>query len=142
MGFFNEESDIVNEAGVQDMEGLMEHVFVDVVSCMDESTRNEYLQSDEVKALEEAGVIGKKTIVRLSKMDDLSRRIKLAAFQKAKEDNDANWVALRKNRVKERELIGKIMNKYSNRVKKDAVQAQRSLLKITPNAFTRPINLR
>lgn len=139
MSFFQEDETTVLETGVTDQTSLMEHIFVQAVASMNEEHRNEYLQSDEVKALEEAGVIGKKTIVRLTKMDDLTRRIKIAAFQKAKEDGDANWVALRKNRIKERELIGKIMAKYGTRVKRDAVVAQKSLLKITPNAFTRPI---
>jgi len=138
MGFFNEDT-AINETGVTDMTAVMEQIFVQTVGMMNEDQRNEYLASDEVKALEEAGVIGKKTIVRLSKIDDLTRRIKIAAFQKAKEDGDANWGMLRKNRIKERELIGKIMNKYATRVKKDAVVAQRSLLKITPNAFTKPL---
>jgi hypothetical protein len=140
MPFFIEETSALNEeSGVADQNALMEKIFEQEVAMMTEDQRTEYLGSDEVKALEEAGVIGKKTIVRLSKMDDLTRRVKIAAFQKAKEDGDANWEALRKNRIKERDLIGKIMNKYATRVKKDAVVAQKSLLKLTPNAFTRPI---
>ena len=139
MGFFGDDEDLIKESAGLDQTVLMESFFSQTVAMMNEDERKQYLESDEVKALEEAGVIGKKTIVRLTKMDDLTRRIKIAAFQKAKDDGDPNWELLRKNRIKERELIGKIMNKYAMRVKKDAVVAQRSLLKVTPNAFTRPI---
>ena len=139
MGFFGDNEDLIKESAGLDQTVLMESFFSQTVAMMNEDERKQYLESDEVKALEEAGVIGKKTIVRLTKMDDLTRRIKIAAFQKAKDDGDPNWELLRKNRIKERELIGKIMNKYAMRVKKDAVVAQRSLLKVTPNAFTRPI---
>lgn len=139
MGFFGDNEDLIEESAGLDQTVLMESFFSQTVAMMNEDERKQYLESDEVKALEEAGVIGKKTIVRLTKMDDLTRRIKIAAFQKAKDDGDPNWELLRKNRIKERELIGKIMNKYAMRVKKDAVVAQRSLLKVTPNAFTRPI---
>lgn len=139
MGFFGDNEDLIEESAGLDQTVLMESFFSQTVAMMNEDERKQYLESDEVKALEEAGVIGKKTIVRLTKMDDLTRRIKIAAFQKAKDDGDPNWELLRKNRIKERELIGKIMNKYAMRVKKDAVIAQRSLLKVTPNAFTRPI---
>jgi hypothetical protein len=130
------------EEGVQDFDSYLERVFESVVSVMPDETRIPYLESDEVKSLVEAGVIGRKTIVRLSKKDDLSRRIKLAAFQKAKETNAPEWKALKKNRIIERKLIGKIMQRYGNAVKKDAINSQKKLLKLSPTAFTKPITLK
>lgn len=131
--------DHADEQGVENKDELIERIFESAVSMMDDKTREDYLASDEVKNIVESGVIGRKTIVRLSKKDDLSRRIKLAAFQKAKETNAPEWKALKKNRVMERKLIGKIMQRYGNAVKKDAVNSQKRLLKLTPNAFTRPL---
>ena len=55
------------------------------------------------------GKLSKKTIVRLSKKDDLSKRKKMAALNLAKQNNDPLWDKLALNRVKERELIQKIM---------------------------------
>lgn len=130
------------EEGVADLNELADRIFEQEVGMMTEAVRNEYLQSDEVKAVVEAGVVNKRTIVRLSKMDDLSRRIKIASLMKAKEKGDADWEALRKNRIIERKLLGRIMGRYANQVKRDAVVAQRNLLKITPNAFNRPIAMR
>lgn len=75
------------------------------------------------------GKISKKTIVRLSKKDDISRRKKVAAFNLARENNDPLWDKLALNRVKERELIEKIVTKYGNKAQKIAVQSQKDFLK-------------
>lgn len=75
------------------------------------------------------GKLSKKTIVRLSKKDDLSKRKKIAALNLAKENNDPLWDKLALNRVKERELIGKIMAKYGNKANKVAIQSQKDFLK-------------
>lgn len=75
------------------------------------------------------GKISKKTIVRLSKKDDISRRKKQIALNLARENNDPLWDKLAQNRVKERELIAKIVAKYGNKSQKLAVQAQKDFLK-------------
>lgn len=75
------------------------------------------------------GKLSKKTIVRLSKKDDLSKRKKMAALNLAKQNNDPLWDKLAMNRVKERELIAKIMAKYGNKAQKVAVQSQKDFLK-------------
>lgn len=138
--FLDEEGQsAIDESGVSDEQSLLESIFESTVMALPDEERKNYLEGDEVKAALEAGVIGKRTIVRLSKVDDLSRRIKLAALQKAKEDNAAEWAQLKLNRVKERKLLNRIMAKYSTRVRNDAVKAQRALLKVTPNLFTRPL---
>ena len=75
------------------------------------------------------GKLSKKTIVRLSKKDDLSKRKKMAALNLAKENGDPLWDKLALNRVKERELISKIMAKYGNKAQKVAVVQQKEFLK-------------
>ena len=75
------------------------------------------------------GRLSKKTIVRLSKKDDLTKRQKTIALNLARENNDPLWDKLALNRVKERELISKIMAKYGNKSKKLAVQAQKDFIK-------------
>lgn len=81
------------------------------------------------EALVEAGKLRKKTLVRLSKKDDLSRRQKLVALNLAKENNDPLWDKLALNRVKERELLAKIVAKYGHKSQKIAVKAQKDFLK-------------
>lgn len=81
------------------------------------------------EALVQEGKLSKRTIVRLSKKDDLSKRRKMIALNLAKENNDPLWDKLALNRVKERELIAKIMAKYGHKSEKLAVKAQKDFLK-------------
>lgn len=83
------------------------------------------------------GKLGKKTLVRLSKKDDITRRKKIIAINLAKENNDPLWDKLALNRVKERELISKIVAKYGNKSQKLAVQSQKEFIKRShlPSSF-------
>jgi len=122
-----------------DQGALLEAFAADMISEMPVEERTVFLASDDCKAMVEAGIIGKKTVVRLSRNDDLTRRVKIAAFMKAKEKGDPLWNKLVQNRVKERQLINALSNKYSNLVKRDAIKAQKELIKINPKAFNRAI---
>lgn len=81
------------------------------------------------EALVEAGKLRKKTLVRLSKKDDLSRRRKVIALNLAKENKDPLWDKLALNRVKERELLSKIVAKYGHKSERLAIKAQKDFLK-------------
>ena len=129
--------DDTQESGVQDAAALFESVFVDYVNHMDDEERKQYLESDEVKALEEANVIGRRTIVRLSKQDDYNRRITLAAMQKAKEQNSADWKRLKKAHMLKNLAIANIVKRYGNNVKRDVVKAQKAILKTNPRYYTK-----
>ena len=124
---------------IKDANALIESFIYDTITSHGEEFTKQFLESAECKALEEAGVLGKKTIVRMTKIDDLSRRIKLAVLQKAKEDRDPNYLALKKVIAKKKALSAKLMAKYKGRVKNDAIKSQRALMKISPSYFTRPI---
>lgn len=130
----NEDSHTLNGSIFNENE-LLENMLVDLVSRMDDDSRKAYMESSEFQNLLEAGVVGRRSIVRISKNDDLTRRIHLAAIQAAKEAGDADWEALRKNRVKERELLNRIYKKYAMKVRGDAVRSQRRLIKLSPKAF-------
>lgn len=75
------------------------------------------------------GKLSKKTIMRLSKKDDLSRRTKKMCLDLARENDDPLWDQLAKNRIKERELIAKIVHKYNSKGSRLAVQAQKDFIK-------------
>jgi len=123
------------EEGIIDMAALIETMLVDAICQMPDAQRHAYLESQELQDLCEAGIVGHRSITRLNKQDDFTRRLHLAALQKAKENGDANWEALRKNRIEERRLREQIFARYANEVRRDAMQAQRRLLKISPRAF-------
>lgn len=85
------------------------------------------------------GKLSKKTIVRLSKKDDLTKRKKMFALNLARENSDPLWDKLTLNRVKERDLVSKIMAKYGNKSSKLAMQSQKDYLKASnmPQSFMR-----
>ena len=124
-----------NEGGIIDDQALQEAFIADALDRMNDEDYKAYTESDEFKNLVEAGVVGRRSIVRMNRSDDLTRRIHLAAIQAAKEAGDADWEALRKNRVKERELLNRIYKKYAMKVRGDAVRSQRRLIKLSPKAF-------
>lgn len=121
--------------GISDAAAFLEALIVDRVASMSEAERNEYMNTDEFKYLEEAGVVGRKAIVRMSKQADLDRRVMLAAMQMAREKGDNDFELLRKNRIKERQLLDRIYKKYNNMVRRDAKKAQQKLIKLSPRAF-------
>lgn len=105
-----------------------EFLYMELARLSDED-REAFVKSEQCQQLMEAGLISKKTLIRLSKNDDLSRRRKMVAFQLAKEKNDPLWKALVKNRIKERQLIRAIATKYRTGADRGAKIAQKEYLK-------------
>ena len=135
----NEEVMQQSADGIQDTAAYMENCIFDMASSLTDEERKSFMESQNFQDLINEGVIGKRTIVRLSKIDDLSRRIKLAVYQKAKEDGDPNYKKLKKILALRHALNSKLMQKYAPRGRRYAVKAQRNLIKINPRAFTAPI---
>ena len=88
-----------NEGGIIDDQALQEAFIADALDRMNDEDYKAYTESDEFKNLVEAGVVGRRSIVRMNRSDDLTRRIHLAAIQMAREQGDSDWEALRKNRI-------------------------------------------
>ena len=122
-------------AGIVDQDALLENMLIDQMNRMTDEEFQAYTESADFQNLVEAGVLGRRSVVKMTRKDDLNRRIHLASIQMAREQGDADWEALRKNRVNERRLLKKIYTKYSNRVRRDAMQSQKRLIKLTPDAF-------
>ena len=122
-------------AGIVDQDALLENMLIDQMNRMTDEEFQAYTESADFQNLVEAGVLGRRSVVKMTRKDDLNRRIHLASIQMAREQGDADWEALRKNRVNERRLLKKIYTKYPNRVRRDAMQSQKRLIKLTPDAF-------
>lgn len=97
--------------------------------------RKAFMESAECEALIQEGLITKKTLVRLSKNDDLSRRTKMAAFELAKKNGDALWDKLKKNRIMEKKLIAAIVQKYGTKSTNIAKKSQKEYIKTNKTAF-------
>ena len=125
----------IDGSGIIDQDALMENMLVDEMNRMSDAEFEAYTESSEFNNLVEAGVLGRRSLVKMNRKDDLRRRIHLASIQMAREQGDADWEALRKNRINERRLLQKIYTKYQNRVRRNAMQSQKRLIKLTPDAF-------
>lgn len=117
------------EQDLKDPEALTESFILDEVMNLSESDRQRFLKSEEASILEAKGLIGRKTIVRLNKLDDITRRKKMAAFQLAKEHDDILWKKLVLNRVKERQLIKAIVKKFGPKAERVAKVSQKEYLR-------------
>jgi hypothetical protein len=111
------------------MDELMEaFAYDDFASCSDAEKRY-LIESGQFAILEKKNITNKKTLVRLNKNDDISRRTTMAALQLAKDNNDPLWKALKINRIKERKLLAAIEKKYNSRAQKVARIGQKEYLK-------------
>ena len=89
----------------------------------------ECCQPETANALLEARKMSKRTLVRLGKNDDLTRRINMGCLILAREKKDPLFNKLALNRVKERDLRKKIFKKYHNQAKRIALISQRKHIK-------------
>lgn len=139
MGIYSLNEDANTNAGIQDERALQEAFIFDELCKLSDAEVQAFIESDEAKSMLEAGILTKKTLVRLTKQDDLSRRMTMAAMQFAKEADDPLYHQLKKVHIKERELRNKINNKYSSKSQRVAKIGQKEYLKgKTPLAFMRP----
>jgi len=75
------------------------------------------------------GKLRNRTLVRLSKKDDLSRRKKMAAYELAKEHNDPAWKKFVFHRQKSLEFENKMAAKYGAKAERVAMISQKSYLR-------------
>lgn len=115
---------------LQDPEAYNEAVFIAELMSLPDDEFDAIMESEGMRVLEEKGIYNRRTIVRLKKDDDLDRREMMAALQLAREGNDQLWSKLALNRVKERELLGKIKAKYGSRAAKVARTQQKDYIKM------------
>lgn len=132
----NVNTDSISEEG---MEALIEAFMYDDIARRPDGLREEAIESAEFQSLLETGKFKRKTLVRLNRNDDLERRIGMASIQMAKEKNDPLYEKLKKNRLKERELLNAIDKKYSHQALRVAKAAQVSFIKQKPKTgFIKP----
>jgi hypothetical protein len=144
MGLFNntKTEENIMEMELQNPNELAEAMILDELSFLTDDQKEEFAVSEVCTELIEEGLLKRQSVVRLTRNDDLSRRMKLAAFQLAKERQDPLWSMLVKNRVKERALIGKIMQKYRGQAGKAAKVSQKTYIKgKLPLSMLRPTKM-
>lgn len=134
MGMFGPNRHSVNEsfenefADINVDEYISECIY-DELSMLPDERKQEFIVSSEAAQMIEEGLISKNTIVRLSKADDLSRRIKMAALQIAKDKEDQLFEKWQFYRSKVNEYEQKIADKYAMKSTRLAKVGQKEYLK-------------
>lgn len=132
MGIYTESNGYRDNDGEEievNLEELMEQFFYDDHYNDSDEEKAELFESAEMALLEKKNISSKKTMIRLNKNDDITRRSTMAALQIAKDKNDILWKALTKNRIQERKLLKAIKKKYGNTAIKVAMIGQKEYLK-------------
>lgn len=129
MSIFSPNSNHGLDSELKNPEALLESYIYDEISKLPDERQHEFARSEQAQAMMESGIISKKTLVRLSKADDLERRIGMAALQLAKDSDDMLFDQLMKVRMKEKELLDKINKKYAKKAIKAAKIGQKDYLK-------------
>ena len=127
MSLFNNMNAIPQD-GIELTDTYMEACLYDQLSRLYESTRIEFVNSEEAEIMVNEGMISRKSLVKLTKNDDLSRRTTMAAFDIAKKKNDALWRQLVELRKKEKKIIIALVKKYANDARKTAVEGQKDYI--------------
>ena len=109
---------------------FLEMLIVDDVLRGNSTQIKAFCESAEAKILMEKAVLKKPTMMRLSKADDEKRRIKLAAYELAKEANDPEFAKLKKYTALRKQSIAKIMKKYGTKAEKVAKIGQKNYIKV------------
>lgn len=117
----------IEEAANND--ALLELYLVDDILRGSTDQIQEFCKSEEAQILVEKQVLNKPTLHRLSKQDDLKRRIKLTAYQLAKDANDPNWAKLVKYQGLKKQYANKILQKYGKKAERIAKIAQKNYIK-------------
>ena len=102
---------VANMEAIANSNAVLEMFFVDDILHGTSDQIKQFCESAEAKILVEKAVLKKPTMMRLSKADDEKRRIKLMAYQLAKEGNDPEWEKLKTYTTKRKASINKIMTK-------------------------------
>ena len=108
---------------------LTEMFFIDDIKRMSSEQIHEFCESEMATALVEKAVLKKPTLMRLSKADDEKRRIRLACYQLARDNNDPAWVKMKKYRDMWKEERAKIFQKYAARATRIARISQKNYIK-------------
>lgn len=114
------------ENTIQNKEEFEQLMIACEIAEMDKETLEEFCERDGLgEYLVTEGKLKNKTLIRLSKKDDLSRRKKMVAYQMAKEKNDPAWAKFIKYRTLARKEEEKMFKKYESKAERVAKEGQK-----------------
>ena len=108
---------------------LLELFYVDDILRGTSEEIKEFCESEEAQVLVEKQVLNKPTLHRLSKIDDLKRRQKLAAYMLASAAKDPLFAKLVKYQKLKKQYSNQILKKYANKALRIAKLNQKDYIK-------------
>ena len=136
------EDNLLDESfGPDDKEALSLVITSAIMESMQPEEFNAFCESAECEVLVEKGLIHRKTLIRLSKQDDLDRRRTMAAMQLAKNAKAPSWKKYKKfiklAKAEKRKMVELFGSRGERVAKKAQVEYLRTpiLQRITPEKF-------
>lgn len=133
-----------NSVEDKDLEGInlesyIQTIAYDDISRGSEEQIHEFLESELATVLTERNVLNKKQIVKLNMREiDSKRRIKMVAYQMAKENNDPAFKKMQKYRELWKEQRAIVLKKYGKKAIKVAKVAQKEYIKAAKKDSDKP----
>ena len=116
-------------AGI-DLQPFIELCAYDDISRGSEEQIHEFMESELATVLTERNVLSKKAVYKLNQRDiDKKRRVKMAAYEMAKQNGDPAFKKMQLYRTKWKEQRAIVLKKYGRKAERVATIAQREYIK-------------
>lgn len=131
----NKNPNLFNESAEDDIEmesiqdSVNECVLMECFEGLNEEEINEFVNDPDFKVMAEAMKLKNKTVMKLSKKDDLERRESMMVVQIAKEKNDPLAKLLAKAIRTKKKIMAKLHQKYGKLAKKRSIASQKEYIK-------------
>jgi hypothetical protein len=121
--------DALDEVSESAMDTYVNLMAYDNITNVDEAQIKEFCEGPVGQALLEKNVLNKGTMMRLSRVDDENRRVKLIVYQLASEAKDKEFAKMKLYRSKWKASRAKLMQKYGRKATVIARKAQQQYIK-------------
>lgn len=112
------------------LESYVQLIAYDDISRGSEEQIREFMESELANVLTERAVLSKRAVYKLNQRDiDKKRRIKMVAYQMAKENNDPAFKKMQLHRTKMKEYRAIVLKKYGKKAVRVATAAQKEYIK-------------
>lgn len=128
MGILSGNNDTLLENELKDYDELQISYMIDEIAHMPDEERKQCI-AENAAIWEAKGILGKRTIVRLSRDDDIQRRKHIASLQMAREKNDWRYTKAMEFRRKYKSLLNDIYKVFDSKSNAAAKKGQREYMK-------------
>lgn len=131
MGLFSTgKVEVTIENSIKNKEEFEQLMIADEISNMSEEELREFCEpGGPGETLVTEGKLKNRTLVRLSKKDDLARRKKMACYQLAKEANSQAWKKFQFHRAEALKYEKQMFKTYGPKAERIAKESQKDYLK-------------